>query len=119
MNTFWNSMKGMGNMTFGKGKYEGQNNWKESMGLFHSLSFPSIQNKEVKFSQFENKVCLITNVACKCGYTQKSHEAMQNLSVQYNEKGTLHTPSPSPSHTVLSELANKVSKCYVSLPVNS
>eukprot|EP01083_Nonionella_stella_P288232 980891_1 len=84
---FWKSVKSFGNLTFGSNKYEGKNSWDKSMGRFNDLSAVDVDGKELSFTAFDGKVLLITNVACKCGYTQGSYDKMQELAVQYADKG--------------------------------
>jgi len=77
----------MGNLAFGTNKYDGKNNWKAEMGKFTDLDALDIEGHKLSLSSFEGNVLLITNVACKCGYTKGSYDAMQELSVKYYEAG--------------------------------
>lgn len=78
------SIKSLGNLFLGKNKYDGKNNWTKDMGLFHKFSMKNIDGKDVNFGEaFAGKVLLVTNVACKCGYTQASYDQMQKYSIEY------------------------------------
>ncbi|ETO18543.1 Glutathione peroxidase family protein [Reticulomyxa filosa] len=57
------------------------------MGLFYDLSAKDIKGEEKSMSEFRNKVCLITNTACKCGYTHGSYTKLEELSQKYHDKG--------------------------------
>ena len=57
------------------------------MKLTHSQSFydlyiPSVENKEIKMSDFKGKYILIVNVASYCGYTSQ-YADLQKLSQDY------------------------------------
>lgn len=52
---------------------------------FYDLSIPSVENKEIKMSDFKGKYILIVNVASYCGYTSQ-YADMQKLSEQYSDK---------------------------------
>ena len=49
---------------------------------FYELSIPSIENKEIKMSDFKGKYILIVNVASYCGYTSQ-YADLQKLSQKY------------------------------------
>ena len=85
--SFWSSAKSLGNLIFGDNKYRGNNNWDESMGKFTDMCVKDIDGNEINLNIFNGKVLLITNVACKCGYTQSSYTEMEKLSIKYGEKG--------------------------------
>ena len=52
---------------------------------FYDLSIQSVENKEIKMSDFKGKYILIVNVASYCGYTSQ-YADMQKLSEQYSDK---------------------------------
>ncbi|MBL6663132.1 MAG: glutathione peroxidase [Flavobacteriales bacterium] len=52
---------------------------------FYELSIPSIENKEIKMSDFKGKNILIVNVASYCGYTSQ-YADLQKLSQKYANK---------------------------------
>ena len=49
---------------------------------FYELSIQSIENKEIKMSDFKGKYILIVNVASYCGYTSQ-YADLQKLSQKY------------------------------------
>tara|TARA_B100001057_G_scaffold476879_1_gene545437 strand:+ start:3396 stop:3884 length:489 start_codon:yes stop_codon:yes gene_type:complete len=49
---------------------------------FYELSIPSIDDKEIKMSDFKGKYILIVNVASYCGYTSQ-YADLQKLSQKY------------------------------------
>ena len=87
MSALWSSVKSMGKLALGSNKYVGKNNWEKSMGRFNDLKAIDIDGKETNFTAFDGKVLLITNVACKCGYTKGSYDKMQEFAVKYEDKG--------------------------------
>jgi len=52
---------------------------------FYEISIQSIDNKEIKMSDFKDKYVLIVNVASFCGYTSQ-YDALQELSMKYADK---------------------------------
>ena len=52
---------------------------------FYELSIPSIENKEIKMSDFKGKYILIVNVASYCGYTSQ-YADLQKLSQKYTNQ---------------------------------
>ncbi len=52
----------------------------------YEFKMKDIEGKEVKLSEFKDKVVLIVNVASKCGATPQ-YEQLQALSDKYSEKG--------------------------------
>lgn len=52
---------------------------------FYDISIQSIDNKEIKMSDFKDKYVLIVNVASFCGYTSQ-YDALQELSLKYADK---------------------------------
>tara|TARA_B100000886_G_C20424036_1_gene493020 strand:- start:1437 stop:1925 length:489 start_codon:yes stop_codon:yes gene_type:complete len=52
---------------------------------FYQLSIQSIENKEIKMSDFKGKYILIVNVASYCGYTSQ-YADLQKLSEKYANK---------------------------------
>eukprot|EP01084_Bolivina_argentea_P030016 55674_1 len=85
--SFWGSVKSMGNLMFAANNYTGKNNWDESMGRFNDLNAVDIDGNDINFNKFKGSVLLITNVACKCGYTKSSYDFMQKLSIKYGDRG--------------------------------
>jgi len=83
----WSSFKNLTSMFLGSGHYVGPNLWKPSMGLFYELSAKDIKGEEKSMKAYQNKVCLITNTACKCGYTHGSYTKLEELSLKYHDKG--------------------------------
>ena len=52
---------------------------------FYSLSIQSIDDKEIKMSDFKDKYVLVVNVASFCGYTSQ-YTDLQILSEKYSDK---------------------------------
>jgi len=52
---------------------------------FYQLSIQSIDNKEIKMSDYKDKYILIVNVASHCGYTSQ-YADLQKLSEKYSDK---------------------------------
>ncbi|MEC8274146.1 MAG: glutathione peroxidase [Bacteroidota bacterium] len=52
---------------------------------FYELSIQSIENKEIKMSDFKGKYILIVNVASYCGYTSQ-YTDLQKLSQKYTNQ---------------------------------
>lgn len=52
---------------------------------FYELSITSIENKEIKMSDFKGKYILIVNVASYCGYTSQ-YADLQKLSQKYTNQ---------------------------------
>lgn len=56
------------------------------MLIFHDLRAADIDGKDVEFSRYKGRVCLVVNVASLCGYTPQ-YKAMQNLYERHKDKG--------------------------------
>lgn len=54
---------------------------------FYGLSAVDINGEELSFEAFQNKVCLITNVACRCGRTRSSYRAIKGMIETYGAEG--------------------------------
>jgi glutathione peroxidase len=52
----------------------------------HSISVLDADNKNVKLSEYKDKVLLIVNVASECGYTPQ-YEGLQDIYEKYSEQG--------------------------------
>lgn len=52
----------------------------------YDFSLPDAQNNLINFTQFQNKVLLIVNVASLCGFTPQYHE-LQQLYAKYHSQG--------------------------------
>ena len=50
---------------------------------FYQLSIQSIDNEEIKMSDYKDKYILIVNVASQCGYTSQ-YADLQKLSEKYS-----------------------------------
>lgn len=53
---------------------------------FYDITATSIDNQEVKLSQYQGKVVLVVNVASRCGFTRQ-YEGLQKLYTEYKDKG--------------------------------
>ena len=56
--------------------------------LVYEFEFKSIDGKQIKLSDYENKVILIVNVASRCGFT-KQYDDLQNLWANYKDKNLI------------------------------
>jgi glutathione peroxidase len=56
------------------------------MSSFHEFSLPAIDGKDRSLSDFQGKVCLVVNVASKCGLTPQ-YEGLQKLYDGYKDRG--------------------------------
>jgi glutathione peroxidase len=81
--SIWNAAK----VSLTKGVYAGASKWTAEMGTFHTLSAISEKGDTVDFSTYAGKICLVTNVASKCGFTESSYKAMQGMIDNYNDRG--------------------------------
>lgn len=53
---------------------------------FYQFIMNDIDGKEVKFSQYKNKVVLVVNVASRCGFTYQ-YEGLEKIYLKYKDKG--------------------------------
>ena len=53
---------------------------------FHDLKFKNLAGEEIDFSQFKGKVCLVVNIASRCGYAAQMHD-LETLYLLYKQKG--------------------------------
>lgn len=42
---------------------------------------------DVSLEKYRGFVCLIVNIASRCGYTKKNYESLTQLNKEYHEKG--------------------------------
>ena len=56
------------------------------MLTFHELRATDIAGKEVDFSRYKGKVCLVVNLASLCGYTPQ-YKGLQSLYDRHKNKG--------------------------------
>lgn len=61
---------------------------------FHKLKAQNLNNQEVDFSTYKDKVVLIVNTASRCGYTPQL-KGMQELHDNYSSKGLVVLGFPS------------------------
>ena len=84
----WSSLKNLYKLKVGQNAFHGKRVWTfDKMGSFHQFSAQNIDGDNVSMAQFKDKVLLITNVACKCGFTKDSYTQMEQLSLKYSEYG--------------------------------
>lgn len=60
---------------------------------FHSLSAKGIDNQDIDFSQFEGKVCVVSNIACQCGFAARGFETLRSIKEHHPEVELLLFPS--------------------------
>ncbi|MBK9732719.1 MAG: glutathione peroxidase [Chitinophagaceae bacterium] len=53
---------------------------------FHELHFKNLLGKEISFSEYKGKVCLVVNIASHCGLTPQLHD-LETLYIFYRKKG--------------------------------
>lgn len=58
----------------------------ENQMSIYDFSAKDINNQEISFQKYKNRVLLIVNVASKCGYTNQ-YEGLQKLHENYSDKG--------------------------------
>lgn len=56
------------------------------MANLYDFTLPSLDGADVALKQFEGKVCLVVNVASKCGLTPQ-YEGLQSLYASHGAKG--------------------------------
>jgi len=57
------------------------------MGTFFDQKAVDADGKEVQFSEYKDKVVLVVNVACLCGLTKSSYQALTDIHNKYHDKG--------------------------------
>lgn len=53
----------------------------------YDFTMKDIDGKEVSLSKYKNQVCIVVNVASKCGLTEESYTGLEALSKKYKDKG--------------------------------
>ncbi len=61
---------------------------------FHDFSVESITGKEIKLSEYKNKVVLLVNTASQCGFTPQ-YSGLQKIYDRYKEDGFIVLGVPS------------------------
>jgi len=56
------------------------------LNSIYNFTIQSLQNTEIKFEDFKDKVILIVNTASKCGFTPQ-YEGLQKLHQKYGDQG--------------------------------
>ena len=62
--------------------------------LAYAFKFNDLDGQELNLNTFKNKVLVVINVASQCGFT-KQYEDMQNIWVEYQDKGVIVIGIPS------------------------
>uniref|UniRef100_A0A0B7BSX4 Glutathione peroxidase n=1 Tax=Arion vulgaris TaxID=1028688 RepID=A0A0B7BSX4_9EUPU len=60
--------------------------WKQAKSIY-DFSAEDIDGNEVCLDKYRGKVCIIVNVACKCGLTTTNYTQLQDMHAKYAEKG--------------------------------
>jgi len=60
---------------------------KATVGNFFDLKATLTDGSECAFSKFQGQVCLVVNVASKCGYTNANYTEMAELYTKYKTQG--------------------------------
>lgn len=77
-------------------KYYTQNtNWKPEYDTLYSMKGKDLHGEEYDFSQHKDKVSLIVNVACNCGYTKGSYKELTKMYKELRDKGFIIFGFPS------------------------
>lgn len=64
---------------------EGPNvNWKNATSIYE-FTVSDIDGNEVSLEKYRGHVCIIVNVACKCGFTGSNYPALEALHEKYAE----------------------------------
>ncbi|XP_050304571.1 uncharacterized protein LOC126742075 [Anthonomus grandis grandis] len=58
----------------------------EDSEAFHNFKADNIEGKEVPLSQYKGHVCLVVNVASKCGHTSSNYKELVELHNKYADK---------------------------------
>ena len=61
---------------------------------FHTFTIESIEGKEIKMSDYKDKVVLLVNTASKCGFTPQ-YSGLQKIYERYKEDGFIVLGVPS------------------------
>uniref|UniRef100_A0A2C9JBF9 Glutathione peroxidase n=1 Tax=Biomphalaria glabrata TaxID=6526 RepID=A0A2C9JBF9_BIOGL len=61
-------------------------NWKNAQSIYEFNAL-DIDGNKVSLDKYRGKVCLIVNVASKCGFTTKNYTQLQALHTKYAEMG--------------------------------
>ncbi len=61
--------------------------WIPAYGVLQDLKAKTLEGKDFDFGSTKNKVVLIVNVACDCGYTKSSYTSMVDLYKKYRDRG--------------------------------
>ena len=54
---------------------------------FHQLKDRDGDGNEIDFSTFKGKVVLVSNVACRCGLTDRNYKEFKVLQDRYHDQG--------------------------------
>lgn len=57
------------------------------MASFYDMSAKDLEGNTVNFGDFKGKVCIVTNVACNCGYTNSNYKELVALHNKYRDQG--------------------------------
>ncbi|BFY99602.1 hypothetical protein BsWGS_02642 [Bradybaena similaris] len=70
------------------------NKWKDAKTIYEFNAL-DIDGNDVSLEKYRGKVCIIVNVACKCGLTNKNYAQLQEFHTQYADKGLAILAFPS------------------------
>ncbi|CAG5114607.1 unnamed protein product [Candidula unifasciata] len=70
------------------------NKWKEAKTIYEFNAL-DIDGNDVSLEKYRGKVCIIVNVACKCGFTNKNYTQLQDFYTKYADKGLAILAFPS------------------------
>ncbi|KAB0792840.1 hypothetical protein PPYR_14799 [Photinus pyralis] len=67
---------------------ESLNSWEEAESIYE-FTVNNLKGEEVPLNNYKGHVCLIVNVASKCGYTKKNYEELVELHQKYADSNGL------------------------------
>lgn len=78
----------MGILSFVSDKLSFAQNKRDIPGSIYDFKIPSLEGKEIDFSQYKGKYILIVNTASKCGFTPQ-YTDLEKLHEQFGDKVTV------------------------------
>uniref|UniRef100_A0A0B7AXW9 Glutathione peroxidase n=1 Tax=Arion vulgaris TaxID=1028688 RepID=A0A0B7AXW9_9EUPU len=72
----------------------GDNKGKDAKSIYE-FSALDIDGNNVSLEKYRGKICIIVNVACKCGFTNKNYKQLQAFHEKYADKGLAILAFPS------------------------
>jgi glutathione peroxidase len=89
-----------------------ENSQKDAKSIYE-FSALDIEGNNVSLEKYRGKVCIIVNVACKCGFTNKNYKQLQVLYDKHADKGLSILAFPSNQFAGQEPGSNEEIKKYV------